>query len=97
MRFKWHPDALDEFHSAALYYSLREIGLDARFITEVEAAIEKAIESPGSWPLIDDLARKCRANVFPYSVIYIDIEDFIVIVAVMHESRDPDYWKYRLE
>lgn len=35
-------------------------------------------------------------RVFPYAVLYSIEDDFILIVAVMHCSREPGYWKTRV-
>jgi hypothetical protein len=40
--------------------------------------------------------RRCLTHVFPYGVLYTVEPDFILIVAVMHGSREPGYWKRRV-
>ncbi len=40
--------------------------------------------------------RRCRLNVFPYSVIYTLRQNRVVVVAVSHSKRLPLYWKDRL-
>jgi hypothetical protein len=42
-----------------------------------------------------DLQRQ-RLNRFPYSLLYHHADDEIFVLAVMHHSRNPDYWKDRL-
>jgi len=32
---------------------------------------------------------------FPYLLVYRVIRDHIEVVAIAHESRDPDYWRHR--
>ncbi len=34
---------------------------------------------------------------WPYGVLYTIEPEFILVVAVMHGSREPGYWKRRLE
>ena len=34
--------------------------------------------------------------VFPYGILYTIERDFVLIVAVMHLSREPEYWRHRL-
>lgn len=38
----------------------------------------------------------CIAQAFPFGILYTIEADFILIVAVMHFSREPGYWKKRL-
>lgn len=96
MRFRWADDALDEYEKAATFYGLREFGLDERFIESIESAIESVCDSPQSWPFFEDDFRRRVVSVFPYSIIYFEDNDVIVIVAIMHDSREPGYWKTRL-
>ena len=39
--------------------------------------------------------RRCLTNRFPFGVIYQIIEKQIVVIAVMHLHKKPDYWKKR--
>ena len=40
--------------------------------------------------------RRCLADIFPYGVLYTIEDDYVLIVAVMHLSREPGYWKKRI-
>jgi hypothetical protein len=33
---------------------------------------------------------------FPFSVVYLDDADLVIIVAVAHRKRRPGYWKERV-
>lgn len=97
MKWDFHPEALEEYESAASYYSERDPELQLRFIESIEASIERVLEAPTRWRVIDDDVRRCLAHVFPYGILYTIEADFILIVAVMHFSREPGYWKERIE
>jgi len=96
MRYEFHPEALEEYDEAALWYAEREPGLALRFIGAVEDAIARILEAPTRWRVIEEDVRRCLTRVFPYGVLYTIEPDFILIVAVMHCSREPGYWKQRL-
>ena len=96
MRWDFHPEALDEYESAASYYAERDPELQLRFIESIENSIERIVEAPTRWRVIDEDVRRCLAQVFPYGVLYTSEADFILIVAVMHFSREPGYWKQRI-
>jgi plasmid stabilization system protein ParE len=66
-----------------------------RFIAAVEDAIERILGSPTRWRIMDEDVRRCLTHVFPYGVVYTIEPDFVLIVAVMHCSREPGYWKTR--
>jgi len=67
-----------------------------RFKSEVRTAIDRILETPERWRVLEADVRRCLVNVFPYSVIYTIERDFILIVAVAHHKREPGYWKHRL-
>jgi toxin ParE1/3/4 len=95
MRHAFHPEALAEYEEAARYYADRNPGVAEQFVAAVENAIERILDSPTRWRVIDDDVRRCLTHVFPYGVLYTIEPEFILIVAVMHCSREPDYWKAR--
>lgn len=95
MNWEFHPEALQEFDEATRYYAEREPALALRFIEAVEDAIRRIVEAPSTWRILDDDVRRCLTHVFPYGVLYTTEPEFILIVAVMHSSRDPGYWKRR--
>jgi plasmid stabilization system protein ParE len=96
MKWDFHPEALEEYQEAALYYAERDPALALRFVEAVEDAIRRILESPERLRVLDEDVRRCLTHVFPYGVLYTIEPEFILIVAVMHCSREPDYWKRRV-
>jgi toxin ParE1/3/4 len=97
VRWEFHPEALQEYREAALYYAERDPALAMRYVETVEDAIRRLVEAPSAWRILDDDVRRCLTHVFPYGVLYTVETDFILIVAVMHSSREPGYWKRRID
>jgi toxin ParE1/3/4 len=96
MRFVFHPAALTEYSEAVQYYSERRAELAQAFINAVEDAVYRVRESPTRWPIVDKDVRRCLTRRFPYGILYTIEADYILILAVMHCSREPDYWQARL-
>lgn len=96
MTYSFHPEALVEFKKAALYYSEKSYSLGLAFYSEVEYAIEKIIETPLLYRVIDEDVRRCLTKRFPYAILYSIEDHYILILAVMHCSRKSSYWKSRL-
>jgi toxin ParE1/3/4 len=96
MRFIYHPDALIEYADAALFYDERAAGLGSEFTERVDAAIEFILVAPDRWPCIEDDVRRYLVHKFPYAILYTIEEGYILIVAVMHLSREPGYWRHRI-
>jgi toxin ParE1/3/4 len=96
MKYKFHPGALEEYREAVIWYANREQELGHQFIAHIEDAIHRVVETPTRWRIIDEDVRRCLVHLFPYAILYTIEDHFILIVAVMHLSRDPDYWRERI-
>jgi len=96
MKYKFHPDALEEYREAAIWYANREQEIGLRFIANIEDAIHRVVETPTRWRIIDEDVRRCLVHLFPYAILYTIEDNFILIVAVMHLSREPGYWRERI-
>lgn len=96
MTFHFHPEAEREFLQAIDYYEECKLALGEDFSLEVFATIDRIIGHPGAWPETGQGIRRCLTNRFPYGVIYSADSGRILILAVMHLHRRPDYWKSRV-
>ena len=96
MRYEFHPAALEEYREAALWYAEREPQVAQNFVASVEEAIARIVEAPQRWRVVDEDVRRCLTRVFPFGILYTIEDDFLLIVAVMHFSRAPGYWKSRI-
>jgi len=95
MNVAFHPDAEVEFNDAIEWYETREIGLGLDFATQVHAAVQRAIAFPSAWQAMDNEIRRTLVHRFPYGVLYVAEPNHLLIVAVMHLHRQPDYWRNR--
>ena len=96
MRYDFHPAARPEYRDAAAFYEACRPGLGATFTVEVESTIERVMEAPDRWRVVEQDVRRCLTHVFPYAVLYSVEPDFVLIIAVAHGSREPGYWRSRL-
>lgn len=92
----YHPEAEEELLGAAEFYESRSPGLGLRFLDEVERGLEALRESPQRWPVLAGEVRRCLLRPFPYGLLYIELPERIIVLAVMHLHREPGYWKSRL-
>ena len=97
MRYDFHPEARLEYREAAAFYEARRPRLGAAFTVEIEAAIQKVLEAPDRWRFVEQDVRRCLAHTFPYGILYTIEDGFILIIAVAHGSREPGYWRHRLQ
>ena len=91
MKYIFHPAALIEYSEAVQYYTQNRIALAQAFIDAVENTIYRIRESPTTWQIIDEDVRRCMTRKFPYGILYTVEEDEILILAIMHCSREPNY------
>ena len=79
------------------YRAIRpELGTD--FVAAFRHAADRIAALPGAWHPLDAVYRRCRLRKFPYGIIYRVDEPAgrIVIVGVLHLSRDPNTWRRRV-
>jgi toxin ParE1/3/4 len=95
MRYVFHPEALTEYSEAVQYYTGQRVKVAQAFINAIEDTIYQIKESPTRYAEIDDEVRRCMARRFPYGILYTVEPEYILILAVMHCSREPGYWKSR--
>ncbi|OGV70547.1 MAG: hypothetical protein A3K19_24810 [Lentisphaerae bacterium RIFOXYB12_FULL_65_16] len=92
---KFHPDADSEMLDAAAYYEAQQPNLGRRFLASVQDAANRILLNPRLFPVVELDVRRCLTKTFPFGVLFRERPDMILIMAVMHLHRDPDYWKSR--
>ena len=96
MSFYFDPHAIQELQQATDYYTGVSHELGDAFACEMDRVITRILSLPRAWTIITDSIRRCRARGFPYAVVYRIKDEQIEILAVMHISREPNYWISRL-
>ena len=97
MNYRWHSGALDDLEEATAFYFQQDPNIELRFADCIDKAIEQVTQSPNTWPIVEVEIRRYLVNIFPYSLFYTIEKDHILILAVAHQSREPEYWKQRTD
>ncbi len=97
MTYSFHPLAKEELNETIIYYNECQDELGIEFAREVYKAIQIILEFPQAWPPLSPNTRRCITNRFPYGVIYQEVKDEIIIIAVMQLNRKPGYWQDRIK
>ena len=84
-----------ELVDAAVWYETKETGLGVRFREEISRVIARIGEDPTLWRMREGGYRRDNCPVFPYFVAYIIREERVVVVAVAHSHRRPEYFAGR--
>lgn len=83
-----------EFDDAIAYYESEQRGLGELFRRELLRSISRVAEFPAAYQKFSEGTRRCLIAKFPYGIIYHHIPDGseILVVAIAHLHRHPDYW-----
>lgn len=85
-----------ELDQAIQWYGAQAPGLGDAFLLEVLSAAGRIARFPQAWHPLGEGARRCRLSRFPYGLIYTVDNGDILVLAVPHLHRRPDYWRDRL-
>ena len=80
---------------AAKFYAEQSAPLGAEFMAEVDHASELLSRYPEAGAPMPRGARKLLLRRFPYIVIYRFEPERVLVLAVGHQRRHPDFWLER--
>jgi plasmid stabilization system protein ParE len=89
---RYHQAAEDELLNEIGYLELRVPGLGRRFYAEVRRAESVITRFPESAKEVLPGIRKYNLRKFRFSLIYSIEKDGLLMLAVAHHSRRPQYW-----
>ncbi len=84
--------AQGDIRRAARYYERQARHLGVEFTVEIEHALSRLADNPEIGAPIQSGARKLLVRRFPYLVIYRMLSDQVLVLAVGHQRRHPDFW-----
>lgn len=97
MRLRYLATAQAELRDAIIWYRVRSLAAARHFNEEVIIAEDLLRAHTRIGKRVGKEARSLCVNDFPYSLIYLIESEEIIVVAVAHHSRRPDYWSNRLQ
>jgi plasmid stabilization system protein ParE len=89
------PGARLDFDTSFNWYATRSSVAAERFAIAVESAFVRLSKYPGQCASIDARHWECIVKRFPFRVVFRVEATRILIVAIAHAKRQPDYWKGR--
>ena len=92
-----NEEAAGELDEAIRYYETKSPGIGLSLADKVSEALNRIQQNPQLYPFHKDTnVQRCIIRRFPYTLFYIELDEYIVVIAVAHQRRKPDYWKFRL-
>lgn len=95
MKIAFDELAHAEFDDAVEYYEQQASGLGDAFRDEVKQGLKIVKQFPGIGSVVRDDIRKFILRRFPYKILYSIESDYLYIIAIAHNHRDPEYWRMR--
>lgn len=96
MQITFTGPASREAEEAALWYWERSGDrVRAHLLAEIERARKTLLRQPGIGTPGVRGTRKLLLDRFPYTLVYRIDGDTVRVLAFMHQSRRPDYWRHR--
>ena len=93
MNFEWEEVPGSELRKQICLYTAEDPDRAHRLVNDVDHAREKILQAPESAREFEPGYRKMRLDSFPFTLIYVIIDDTVWVIAFVHNSRHPDYWK----
>jgi plasmid stabilization system protein ParE len=88
--------ALQDLALAERWYLDEAPHVLASFEDEIDRTFYRISERPESYPTAESTVRRALVRKFPFSVFYRILPEWIEVVAVLHQSRDPRTWRQRV-
>jgi plasmid stabilization system protein ParE len=81
-----------DYAESIAWYVERSVRAAERFEAEFERALDAIARDPDRFPKCDDRHSYCSMRRYPFRVIFRRSGDVLVIMAVAHNSRRPEFW-----
>ncbi len=95
INLRLRPESEQDLADAAIWYEEQREGLGNQCLDEALSVFSVISETPLMFPTVHRNIRRALLHRFPFGVYYRVEIDEIVVVAVMHGSRNPRRWKSR--
>ena len=90
-------DAQRDVDEAFLWYEEQSIGLGMEFIYCVDSKLSYLKLNTSLYQVVHkNNIKRAFISRFPFSIYYIDEAEIITVIAIIHQSRNPDTWKSRI-
>jgi len=89
------PEAEVELAEAFDWYEQQVPGLGSEFLLSVDASFNAILRNPHQYPVVHKAVRRALTRRFPYEVLFVSEDEYIVVLSVFHAKRNPKHWQER--
>lgn len=97
MQVLFKREAQSEFEEAKSYYEQKEAGLGDDFAESVRHALRLVLTQPKCGRVEFRDVRRVILKRFHYKLLYTVETDHVLVLAVAHQRRQPQYWLSRIK
>ena len=90
------PEARADLQDGYDWYEEQRPGLGEEFLREVRSVLDRVRDHPTLYQRIHHEVRRALPRRFPYGIFYLVEPNRIVVLAITHQSRDPEIWRQRM-
>jgi plasmid stabilization system protein ParE len=93
LELHYYDEVIIDIREAKQWYRKQQRNLDKRFAEDIKITVKRLQKKPLNYEVKYRNVRIAYCDVFPYAVhFYInDSENKLIIIAIVHQHRDPDY------
>jgi plasmid stabilization system protein ParE len=84
--------AANDFTESLCWYAKQSAELALEFETAFDAALGRIAERPEQFPAFDERHRYLQMRRFPFLIVFRNLPGRIIVIAVAHTSRSPEFW-----
>lgn len=93
---RFSPEARLDLMAARDWYESRAPGVGFEFARMVDVAVSSIERFPEAFPQVHGEARKAVLRRFPYSLLFIQDGQSLVVIGCFHHRQPPEAWARRL-
>lgn len=86
------PEAEADIAETYRWYEDQQTGLGVDFLLALDTTFQLIRQNPNLFPKLYKNIRRVLIRRFPYGIFYLEEEDRVVVLAVLHARRDPERW-----
>jgi len=88
-------EAEKDIKSAYDWYEEQRTNLGRAFVAEVDTKLQQIEGHPEFYSAVVSDVRRALCKKFPYSIYFVHREENVIIIAVLHQRRNPAVWQAR--
>ena len=90
------PAAEQDIVLALRWYLTEAPHVLASFEEDIDKSFGRIGDEPEMYQVMETAVRRAPLQRFPFSVFYRILPEWIEVIGVLHQSRDPRWWRRRI-